>query len=74
MAVDELLDRLRTRRRLPSASERRQIREAAGVSQRELARALGVSWTAIQRWEGGSEPRRHLHEYADALARLKEFG
>ena len=45
---------------------------AAGVSQRELACALGVSWTAIQRWEQGSRPRTHLEQYATALARLLE--
>ena len=72
VGLDELLERVRSRRRLPDAAERRRIRVAAGVSQRELASALGVSWTAIQRWEQGSRPRTHLEQYATALARLLE--
>jgi hypothetical protein len=38
-----------------------------------MARALGVSWTAIWRWENGSRPRQRAHEiaYADLLAELK---
>ena len=69
----ELLDRVRARRVLPMAAERRSIREAAGVSQHEMARALGVSWTAIYRWERGSRPREREHEiaYADLLIELK---
>lgn len=69
--VDELLARVRARRSLPPAAERRRIREAAGVSQRELARALGVSWTAVYRWEQGSRPRTHAAEYGRVLAELK---
>ena len=73
MPVDELLDHIRSRRTLPAPAERRRIREGAGVSQRALAKALGVSWTAVHRWEAGSVPRTHLDEYADALKRLREF-
>jgi DNA-binding transcriptional regulator YiaG len=69
--VDELLERVRARRKLPVAAERRRIREQAGVSQRELAAALGVSWTAIQRWEQGARPRAHAAAYARALEELK---
>ena len=73
--VDALLANTRSRRRLPPADERRHIREAAGVSQRQLARALGVSWTAIQRWEGGARPRRpeHVTEYRRALDGLRSL-
>ena len=49
-----LLEQVRARRVLPAASERRRIREAAHCSQHEIAKALGVSWTAIYRWEQGS--------------------
>jgi hypothetical protein len=40
--VDELIEHVRSRRKLPSASERRRIREAAGVSLRDVGAALGV--------------------------------
>lgn len=71
--AEQLLEQVRARRVLPPAAERRRIREAAGVSQHEMAKALGVSWTAIYRWETGSKPRQREHEvgYADLLAELK---
>ena len=72
-SLDALVERVRERRQLPLKEERRQIREAAGVSQRELARALGVSWTAIQRWEDGARPRQHVAEYQRALEELSKL-
>ena len=74
VTVDALIEQVRSRRELPRPDERRRIRMAAGVSQRELARALGVSWTAIQRWEAGATPRSHVAEYAEALERLAGLG
>jgi transcriptional regulator with XRE-family HTH domain len=71
MGVEELLERVRARRALPPAAERRRIRVAAGVSQHEVAKALGVSWTAIYRWEQGSRPREHEAAYAQLLEELK---
>ena len=58
---------------LPLPAERQEIRKAAGVTQRELARALGTSWTNVQRWEQGSRPRRHEDEiaYASLLAEMQ---
>jgi DNA-binding transcriptional regulator YiaG len=69
----ELLERVRARRVLPAPAERRRIREAADVTQRELAKALGVPQTYVWRWEQGSKPRDHQHEvaYADLLNELK---
>lgn len=60
------------RRMLPAPSERRAIREAAGVSQRRLARDVGVTATAVATWESGrSEPRGdHLVQYARVLVEL----
>jgi DNA-binding transcriptional regulator YiaG len=69
--LDQLLADVRSRRQLPPADERRRIRLAAGVKQRELARALGVSLTAIQRWEAGARPRAHVAEYRRALDGLR---
>lgn len=71
--AEQLLEQVRARRVLPPAAERRRIRDDAHVSQHEMARALGVSWTAIYRWERGSRPRQRAHEiaYADLLNDLK---
>ena len=58
--AEQLLEQVRARRVLPPAAEvkHRRIRDDAHVSQHEMARALGVSWTAIYRWERGSRPRQ----------------
>ena len=74
-AREELLARLRTRRRLPPPAERRRIREDAGVSVRQMAAALGVSPMAPVRWEQGATPRdpEHTREYAQLLEELRLF-
>jgi transcriptional regulator with XRE-family HTH domain len=70
-----LLERLRSQRQLPPAAERRRIREAAGVSLRQLAAAVGVSAMAIVRWEQGATPRNphHLHAYGRLLDEFRRF-
>jgi DNA-binding transcriptional regulator YiaG len=70
-----LLEELRAQRKLPPAEERKQIREAAGVSIRRLAAALGVSPMAPIRWEQGAMPRKpeHVHEYAELLAEMRRL-
>ena len=75
---NQLLDQLRSRRRLPPGPERRRIREAAGVSVRRLAAAIppsGVSAMAVVRWESGATPRNpeHLRGYAELLEELRRF-
>ena len=55
--VDELIEQVLSRRKLPSASERRRIREAAGVSLRDVATALGVRHTAVAKWEKTTTPK-----------------
>jgi DNA-binding transcriptional regulator YiaG len=74
----ELLEQLRSRRQLPSGSERRRIREAAGVSLRRLAAAIppaGVSPMAVVRWEAGATPRdpAHVRAYSELLEELRQF-
>jgi len=69
----ELLDRLRARRALPLAAERRQIREAAGASLRDVAREIGVSATAVIRWERGASPGSHTVAYAQLLEELSRL-
>jgi transcriptional regulator with XRE-family HTH domain len=77
--VEQLLEQLRSRRRLPPGPERRRIREAAGVSLRQLAAAIppnGVSRMAVVRWEAGATPRdpAHLRGYEELLDELRRFG
>lgn len=59
---------------LPEPAERRSLREAAGVSQQELADALGVTRAAISHWETGTRsPRGELRRrYVSAIRVLQE--
>jgi transcriptional regulator with XRE-family HTH domain len=70
-SFDELLERVRSRRQLPAPAERRRIREAAGVSLRDVAAAVGVSHTAVAGWEAGATPREQRTAYAELLAELR---
>ena len=76
--AEALLEELRSRRQLPIPAERRRIREAAGVSLRQLAAAIppdGVSAMAIVRWETGAQPRdpAHLRAYGRLLDELRRL-
>lgn len=64
------------RESLPSAIERRRIREAAGVSLTAIAESVGVSRAAVSRWESGQRsPRGQLvFAYRDVLNRLVAEG
>lgn len=67
--LDDALDLARARRRLPSPEARRLLRERSGLSQGDIARAVGVTRTAISLWESGArEPRAvNLHRYVQLL-------
>jgi transcriptional regulator with XRE-family HTH domain len=67
----ELLERLRARRALPLPAARRQIRDDAGASLRDVAREIGVSATSVLRWERGASPGIHTAAYARLLEELK---
>jgi DNA-binding transcriptional regulator YiaG len=73
LETDKLLERTRAVNRLPEPPRRRQIRENAGVSQRELAGVLGVSVMAVNRWERGlTKPRgRYAAAYGVLLEKLE---
>lgn len=58
MAIANLIEQARTRRRLPEPRLRRLIRESARVSLREVAATLGVSPSAVSRWETGQRKPR----------------
>jgi len=59
-------------RRLARSGTARSIREAAGISVRELAGELGVSPGAVSRWERGQRSPRSdtAAKWAEVLRRL----
>ena len=67
-----LLDEVRESQQLPSPSEARAIRIAAGVSQQRLADELGVRRNTICRWEAGERRPSPLlrARYARLLTQL----
>ncbi|MER6342347.1 MULTISPECIES: helix-turn-helix domain-containing protein [Streptomyces] len=66
-AVDALLARPDA---LPPPEVRARLRKADDLTQQEVARVLGVTRVAFNRWEvGAAKPRRrHLEAYAHLLA------
>ena len=69
-----LAEQVRAARRLPSPAVARAIRDAAGVSQQQLADELGVNRVTVARWELGERtPRGELRlRYTDLLDELQE--
>lgn len=69
----DLLDEVRSARRLPDRRAARGIRVAAGVSQARLAQELGVHRNTVIRWETGErQPRGAARaKYAELLERLR---
>ncbi|AWL36570.1 transcriptional regulator with XRE-family HTH domain [Streptomyces sp. CZ24] len=67
--VDALVDDL-----LPPPTVRAKLRVAAGLTQQEVAEAVGVKRLAVARWElGQTHPRRpHRAVYMHLLNRLAE--
>lgn len=66
----------RAARKLPTPTQRRALRQRAGLSQAALARVLGTTPAAVCRWECGL---RHPHgklaaEYGQLLERLAMEG
>lgn len=73
--ADQVRARLRIHADLPTPAQRRALREASGLSQRELADIVGVTKGAISNWELGVRqvPRGPLLErYVQALRALAE--
>jgi DNA-binding transcriptional regulator YiaG len=73
MDVSELRARAVAKQTLPPPWARRAIREAAGCSQEDVARHLGVNRVTVSRWEKGERtPRRaHLLAYVAVLDVLR---
>ena len=64
--------RLQTEK-LPDADRCKEIRVAAGLSQAKLAAAIGVSPSAIHKWERDTKPRGlQRAAYAKALRELEK--
>ncbi len=72
MELSELLERARERLSLPRPEDRRTIREAAKVTQAQIAAVLGVDPSLICRWEGGRQDPgpAHRERYAEVLREL----
>ncbi|AWI32748.1 telomere-associated protein Tap [Streptomyces tirandamycinicus] len=69
-AVDALLEEVASREPLPAPAERKRLREAAGLSQEQVAGVLQVRREAVSGWEAGrTEPRAPKRA---AYARLLE--
>lgn len=71
--ASELLDRLRARRVLPPAHERKAIRQAAGASLRDVAKALDTSAASVFRWEEGASPGSRTTAYVQLLDELRRL-
>jgi transcriptional regulator with XRE-family HTH domain len=71
--TEQLLEQVRSRRRLPPPAERRRIRKQAGVSLRDMGAALGVSHSLVAKWEAGATPRERREAYAQLLADLERI-
>ncbi|MFD4632467.1 helix-turn-helix domain-containing protein [Streptomyces sp. NPDC058284] len=61
-AIDALLAVAGPEVELPSAEERRTLREALNLSQAQVARAIGVSPNTVGGWESGREPTGGVRE------------
>lgn len=70
--LETALERGRARRRVPPPAVRRLLRERAGLTQSELARALGTTRPTVTRYETGTRTPRGetLLRYLDLLDRL----
>lgn len=72
--LEFLRKRVEVARAVPPASVCRALREAAGVSQDDVAKAIGVSRATVGHWETGRRRPwpRHLESYMEALQVLQE--
>ena len=67
-----LIEHARAASNMPAPEKARLIREAAGVTQTQLAESLGVHRMTILRWESGERRPRGLYLAAYSLA-LREM-
>jgi transcriptional regulator with XRE-family HTH domain len=74
--LEKLLADARAARSLPDPALRRLLRERAGLTQGQLASAVGVSRPSVTRWESGiRSPRAPARaRYVEVLERLAAEG
>jgi DNA-binding transcriptional regulator YiaG len=72
--AEKIRSRLGVHLELPQPDERRRLREAARLSQQDIADAVGATRAAVGHWETGfRSPRgRLLANYVDVLRVLRE--
>jgi transcriptional regulator with XRE-family HTH domain len=72
VVVEEARQRVKSRKALPSFQVCRQIREAAGLTRKEVAEAIGVSIASLAKYETGRRSPRPAvaPRYAELLRRL----
>ena len=72
--AEQIRSRLRVRRDLPAPAQRRELREAAGLTQQELADVVGVTRTAVSNYEQGIRTPRGiaLTRYVEAIRTLRD--
>lgn len=70
------MQRARRRGQLPPPAVRRHLRERVGISQRDLATAIGVDRVSVSRYESGSRSPRGaiVDRYLVVLDRLAREG
>jgi transcriptional regulator with XRE-family HTH domain len=72
--AEQIRSRLRVRLELPEPAQCRTLREKAGLSQQEIANAVGVTRAAVGHWENGTRMPRGvlLDRYVDAIRALRD--
>jgi transcriptional regulator with XRE-family HTH domain len=71
--LEDVAHKVRARRGLPAPAIRRALREAAGLSQQDVAEVCGVTRAAVSRWESGERnvDAEHVVEYVALLELLR---
>ena len=74
LTIEQLVADARARLELPPPSERRRIRQAAGVSCADIGTTIGVTRDAVLKWERGLRlpSPHHARQYGEILRRLAE--